>query len=58
MNYNKKVLILGLGYVGLTLGLVFAKNGIKVFGFDIDKKTMKLLKSKRPTFMKKIFQNI
>ena len=53
MNYNKKVLILGLGYVGLTLGLVFAKNGIKVFGFDIDKKTIKLLKSKRPTFYEK-----
>ncbi len=53
MNYNKKVLILGLGYVGLTLGLVFAKNGINVFGYDINKSTIKSLKLKKPTFFEK-----
>ncbi len=28
--------IIGLGYVGLPLGLQFAKNGVKVLGLDID----------------------
>lgn len=31
------ITILGLGFVGLTTGLGFAKKGFKTFGFDIDK---------------------
>ena len=50
MNYNKKVLILGLGYVGLTLGLVFIKMELK-FWFRYRQKTIKLLKSKTTYFL-------
>lgn len=32
-----KVGIIGLGYVGLPLAIIFAKKGFKVFGIDIDK---------------------
>jgi len=28
--------IIGLGYVGLPLGLQFAKSGVTVLGFDVD----------------------
>ena len=30
--------IIGLGYVGLPLALLFAKKGFKIFGFDNDNK--------------------
>ena len=33
---NKKICIIGLGYVGLPLAVVFAKQ-FKVIGFDINK---------------------
>lgn len=33
--------IIGLGYVGLPLAILFAKKGFKVFGFDIDSKKIK-----------------
>tara|TARA_B100000886_G_scaffold144974_1_gene98580 strand:+ start:11447 stop:12754 length:1308 start_codon:yes stop_codon:yes gene_type:complete len=39
--------IIGLGYVGLPLALNFAKKKIKVYGFDIDKSKVQLLKSKK-----------
>jgi UDP-N-acetyl-D-glucosamine dehydrogenase len=31
-----EIAIIGLGYVGLPLGLQFARNGVKVLGLDID----------------------
>ncbi len=40
-----KVGILGLGYVGLPLAREFATAGIKVLGFDIDEKKVKVLNS-------------
>jgi UDP-N-acetyl-D-glucosamine dehydrogenase len=39
--------ILGLGYVGLPLAREFASQGIKVIGFDIDDKKVKILNSGR-----------
>ena len=47
--YNKKIKIgvIGLGYVGLPLAILFAKKGFKVFGFDTDVKKIKLLNSKK-----------
>jgi len=44
---NKKVIVgvLGLGYVGLPLAREFALAGIKVVGFDIDEKKIKILNS-------------
>jgi UDP-N-acetyl-D-mannosaminuronic acid dehydrogenase len=37
-NYDKKISIFGLGYVGLTLALCMSKNGFEINGFDKDKK--------------------
>ena len=31
-----KIGIIGLGYVGLPLGLQFARSGVEVLGLDID----------------------
>jgi UDP-N-acetyl-D-glucosamine dehydrogenase len=46
---NKKVVVgvLGLGYVGLPLAREFASAGLKVVGFDIDEKKVKILNSGR-----------
>jgi UDP-N-acetyl-D-glucosamine dehydrogenase len=35
--------VIGLGYVGLPLGLVFAEAGFTVFGFDVDAKKIETL---------------
>ena len=37
--------IIGLGYVGLPLSILFAKNNFKIIGFDLDK--TKILKIKK-----------
>ncbi|RPI76156.1 MAG: nucleotide sugar dehydrogenase [Desulfobacteraceae bacterium] len=47
---NRAVLILGLGYVGLTLGLVLADNGFLVNGWDTNKALMEKLKKKKSPF--------
>ena len=44
-----KVCVLGLCYVVLTLALVMADSGIKVFGVESNKNTIATLKQKRPT---------
>ena len=36
--------VIGLGYVGLPLAVEFAKAGFRVFGIDLDKRKIKLLK--------------
>lgn len=38
------ITVLGLGFVGLTTGLGFAKKGFKTFGFDIDANRLNQLK--------------
>ncbi len=47
--YNKKIKIgvIGLGYVGLPLAILFSKKGFKVFGFDTDVEKIKLINSKK-----------
>ncbi len=40
---NAVVGVIGLGYVGLPLAILFKKKGFKVIGFDNDKKKIKLL---------------
>ncbi|MBA7517780.1 UDP-N-acetyl-D-glucosamine 6-dehydrogenase [subsurface metagenome] len=37
------IAVIGLGYVGLPTALHFAKSGVKVIGFDIDKEKINLL---------------
>ena len=36
MNHNRKIAVIGLGYVGLPVAVAFARAGIPVIGFDID----------------------
>jgi len=55
---NKSVMILGLGYVGLTLGLVMADSGYSVKGFDINKELMEKLKRKEPPFFENGLQEL
>lgn len=46
INKKKAVIgIIGLGYVGLPLSILFANKGFKIFGFDIDKKKIKKISS-------------
>ena len=40
-NKKCKVGIIGLGYVGLPLAILFVKNNFKILGFDIDKNKVK-----------------
>lgn len=40
---KSKIGIIGLGYVGLPLALLFAEEGFPVLGFDIDKKKVRTL---------------
>ena len=39
------ITVLGLGFVGLTTGLGFAKKGFKTFGFDINEQRLNQLKA-------------
>ena len=39
--------VIGLGYVGLPLSILFSKKGFKVIGFDIDKKKIKKINLKK-----------
>lgn len=41
---NAKIGVIGLGYVGLPLAVEFAQNGFFVFGIDIDRKKIKMLR--------------
>lgn len=40
---KKKVTIIGLGYIGLPTAAVFAKSGMEVMGYDINKKVIEAL---------------
>jgi UDP-N-acetyl-D-glucosamine dehydrogenase len=46
-NRTAKVGVIGLGYVGLPLSLLFAEAGFKVTGFDIDEKKVTDLEAGR-----------
>ncbi len=39
--------VIGLGYVGLPLSILFSKKGFEVIGFDIDKKKIRRINSKK-----------
>ena len=54
---SRKVLVLGLGYVGLTLAMVMSESGYTVKGFDLNKNLIKKLKSKIPPFYEKGMQD-
>jgi UDP-N-acetyl-D-galactosamine dehydrogenase len=37
MAHQRKIAVIGLGYVGLPVAIAFAKSGVPVTGFDIDR---------------------
>ncbi len=45
MAHNRKIAVIGLGYVGLPVAVAFARSGVPVVGFDIDAKRIAELKS-------------
>ncbi|MGC4102034.1 nucleotide sugar dehydrogenase [Ferruginibacter sp.] len=45
LDKNKKLAVIGLGYVGLPIALEFAKK-IKVIGFDINAKRVEMMRNK------------
>lgn len=56
---NNNVAVIGLGYVGLTLSVVLARKGIKVYGIDIDDKIISSLRKGKSHFYEKgLEQNI
>ncbi len=37
MNHDRRIAVIGLGYVGLPVAVAFARTGAPVVGFDIDR---------------------
>ena len=42
---QEKLAVVGLGYVGMPIAVAFAKKGITVLGFDLNKAKIDLYKS-------------
>lgn len=42
---KEKISLVGLGYVGMPIAVAFAKKGVDVIGFDLNKEKIKLYKS-------------
>lgn len=42
---DEKLSVVGLGYVGMPIAVAFAKEGVKVIGFDLNKKKIDLYKN-------------
>lgn len=50
LNKEEKLSLVGLGYVGMPIAVAFAKKGLNVIGFDLNKEKIKLYKNgKDPT---------
>lgn len=45
INGEEKLALVGLGYVGMPIAVAFAKKGLNVVGFDLNKEKIKLYKS-------------
>jgi nucleotide sugar dehydrogenase len=52
----KIVTIIGLGYVGLPLALRSVEKGYRVFGFDLDRKKINLIKKGRSPFKEEFIE--
>ena len=44
-NKEEKLSLVGLGYVGMPIAVAFAKKGVKVIGYDLNKEKIELYKS-------------
>lgn len=50
INGNKKIAVVGMGYVGLPLAIAFSEKNFNVIGFDINQnKIEKYLNGQDPT---------
>ena len=38
MAHGRKIAVIGLGYVGLPVAVAFARSGVPVIGFDVNRK--------------------
>ena len=47
MAQQRKIAVIGLGYVGLPVAVAFAKSGVPVIGFDIDRSRIDELRAGR-----------
>lgn len=45
INQEEKLALVGLGYVGMPIAVAFAKKGLDVIGFDLNKEKINLYKS-------------
>ncbi len=45
MSHNRRLAVIGLGYVGLPVAVAFGQRGASVIGFDVDKARIAELKS-------------
>jgi UDP-N-acetyl-D-glucosamine/UDP-N-acetyl-D-galactosamine dehydrogenase len=45
MTHNRRIAVVGLGYVGLPVAVAFARSGVPVVGFDIDTKRVAELRA-------------
>lgn len=45
INREEKLALVGLGYVGMPIAVAFAKQGLDVIGFDLNKEKIELYKS-------------
>ena len=50
---NENVCVVGLGYVGLTLGVALARQGVNVFGVETNKEIINSLKKNKAHFSEK-----
>ena len=53
LKKKARIGIIGLGYVGLPLALLFAKKGFKIFGFDNDNKKINSI-NKNQSYIERI----
>jgi len=53
---NNNIIVIGLGYVGLTLAMTLAEAKFKVFGYDNNKELVNKLKKGIPSFYEKGLQ--
>src|SRR5579872_2869166 len=44
-SHNRRIAVVGLGYVGLPVAAAFARSGVPVIGFDIDRKRVSELRA-------------
>ena len=51
LGKNESLALVGLGYVGMPIALAFARKGLDVIGFDLNKAKIELYKSGRDPTM-------